>query len=498
MPNATLWHIATLTPDHVEGIPLELHIVDEYVRTDLGYLELLRRDKESITLVALVGTQSHQFPRAMDVAAYAMKRGCLAVIGGPHPITCDTSELYRSNGQFSFAHAEAESIWLAILRDAARGGLAPYYGAEARWIEDLPSTVIRPPSKADLKRCVVPFMGYYGMRGCAEGCDFCAIPEIAGKRERSQEIDDILKSLKLAKAAGVRRIMFTSDNFNQWSKAKELMRAMAQERIRLPFFIQCTTLLYRDEEFFELAHKAECSNIFFGIESIDKKILREEHKHQNDPAKYGQLSSLCRKYGIWSHFSNIIGFPRQTRKDVLEHLDAIRGWAPDMTSWYILTPIPGTRDYAKAKKAGGLNPDLSLYDGNRSVWKHPNLSAQELEDLLFHCYRKFYSVATTIYNCISRPTRHFVGDLLLRLGNTAFTHYCAHRRAAPMSGGIGKVELDREDDYRQLRKETFGCELFPLPENRELSAQDSAMNRLVNPAVLAARKQARVVSMPAH
>ena len=114
------------------------------------------------------------------------------------------------------------------------------------------------------------------MRGCAEACDFCAIPEIAGKRERSQEIDVIIRSLKLAKAAGVRRIMFTSDNFNQWSKAKNLMREMARERLRLPFMIQCTTLLHRDEEFFELARAAECSQVFFGIESIDKRILREE------------------------------------------------------------------------------------------------------------------------------------------------------------------------------------------------------------------------------
>ena len=66
MPNATLYHIASLTPEFIRETPIEVHVVDEYVWQDLSYLRWLHRDPDVITLLALVGVQSHQFHRALD------------------------------------------------------------------------------------------------------------------------------------------------------------------------------------------------------------------------------------------------------------------------------------------------------------------------------------------------------------------------------------------------------------------------------------------------
>ena len=63
-----------------------------------------------------MGVQSHQFHRALDLAALALKNGCIVVIGGPHAMTCDTSML-QGNG-VSIAHCEAELVWTEILQDA--------------------------------------------------------------------------------------------------------------------------------------------------------------------------------------------------------------------------------------------------------------------------------------------------------------------------------------------------------------------------------------------
>lgn len=130
MPNSTAPHMRSMTPAAVGETPVEIHAVDEYVHTDLDYLSLLDRPKNGRTLVALVGVQSHQFHRALDLAAYARGKGCMAVIGGPHVMTCDTS-LMHGRG-VSFAQAEAELIWTEILHDAARGELQPVYGRDRR------------------------------------------------------------------------------------------------------------------------------------------------------------------------------------------------------------------------------------------------------------------------------------------------------------------------------------------------------------------------------
>src|SRR5689334_21221935 len=87
MPNSTVAYIRSMTPESFEGTSIETHAIDEYVETDLNYLKLL--DGAIPTLLALVGVQSHQFHRSLDLAGLALARGVRhCVIGGPHPMTC--------------------------------------------------------------------------------------------------------------------------------------------------------------------------------------------------------------------------------------------------------------------------------------------------------------------------------------------------------------------------------------------------------------------------
>ena len=131
MPNATIPYLKSMTPAALEGHTIETHVIDEYVQTDLSYLRLLKRD-DVPTLLALAGVQSHQFQRSLDLAAYALHHGVEhCVIGGPHPITCDTS-MFHGRG-VSFALSEAETIWPSILKDAMDGELSPVYGEGHRW-----------------------------------------------------------------------------------------------------------------------------------------------------------------------------------------------------------------------------------------------------------------------------------------------------------------------------------------------------------------------------
>ena len=70
MPNSTVPHLRSMTPDSFRGAPVEVLTVDEYVHTDLDYLALLRRELGHRTLLAIVGVQSHQLHRALDLARH--------------------------------------------------------------------------------------------------------------------------------------------------------------------------------------------------------------------------------------------------------------------------------------------------------------------------------------------------------------------------------------------------------------------------------------------
>jgi hypothetical protein len=491
MPNSTIAYIKSLTPQRVGRTRCEVVTVDEYVHGDLQYLSQLRRQAGMPTLLALVGVQSHQLHRALDLAAFARAAGVEhCAIGGPHPMTCDTSAL-QGRG-VSFVQSEAEMVWPAILRDAQDGELRPVYGEGQRWQRQLEAPVLAPPARRDLRRYVVPLLGVYPARGCPYTCNFCSVIKIAGRNVRSQPIETTLASLRAARAAGVRFILFTSDNFNKYPEVAALLAAMVAEDLRLPFFAQCDAQVYKQEELVALMARAGCFQMFVGAESFNREALRGVHKFQNHPERYAQIVALCRAYGITTHFSNIIGFPADTESGIRGHLRTLRELQPDLASFYVLTPIPGTEQYGEFLAQGLIEePNLDRFDGACATWRHPHLGARRLEELLYDCYRRF-NPARDVAGRLRRVAkasrdhrRH--GALLSVLGYSLQSRYSAARRTPPMAGGVARLRRDRAADYAGLRRSTFGFDLAPLPRNLELSAADEQLNREAKLAGIHAR-----------
>ncbi len=488
MPNSTVPYLRSMTPAQVSSLRCEVHAIDEYVQTDLDYLSLLSQSPGVVTLLALVGVQSHQLHRALDLAACARVHGVLSVIGGPHPMTCDTSML--QNRGVSFSLSEAELVWPTILAHAVEGGLLPLYGKEQRWTQTLDAPVLIPPSKRDLRRYVVRLLGIYPARGCPYACNFCSVIKIAGRQVRSQPIETTLASLRAAKAAGVKLIMFTSDNFNKYPDVKALLEAMIEEKIRLPFFAQCDAQIYRQEDLVELMARAGCFQMFVGAESFNTEALRGAHKFHNDPRRYAEIIRLCRSYGITSHFGNIIGFPPDTEAGVLDHLRTLRLLAPDVASFNILTPIPGTEQYDDFLREGLITEkNLDRFDGTCVTWRHPHLPAEQLTSLLFRCYREFYPLRDVgkklLRFSFGKKDFRTADGLFAVFGFSAQSRLAAWNHTHPMAGGTVRVRLDRVEDYLALRRSVFGLELAPLPESLTLSKADQEINRKAKLAVSA-------------
>jgi MoaA/NifB/PqqE/SkfB family radical SAM enzyme len=466
LPNATLYHIASLTPGHIGKVPIEVVTVDEYVWQDLSYLRLLHHDPDVITLLALVGVQSHQFHRALDLAAYARHHGVRhCIIGGPHPMTCDTTSL-QGRG-VSFALAEAELIWREILDDALAGELRPVYGSGRRWADELPNIVINPPSLNELARYRAPLLGLYPVRGCPYQCNYCSVIKISGRQVRSPNIESTLESLRRAKRGGVELIMFVSDNFNKFPEVRELLKAMIDDRLDLRFFCQCDTQIAKDPELIDLLGRARCYEMFVGVESFNRKTLKAAGKYHNHPEHYSEIVRLCNEAGIRPHFSNIIGFPGDDKEDIYHHLDVLKSVRPKVASFFILTPIPGTEQYDAYRKAGWITEqNLDRFDATSLTWLHPHLSPSQLEDLLYYCYVNYHGFVLRSGG-LSDDDR----------GIAIFNRYTAASRMHPMAGGIDLLRLDTLTDYAPMRRSLYDIDLAPLPDNLVLSAHDESLNR---------------------
>jgi hypothetical protein len=92
------------------------------------------------------------------------------------------------------------------------------------------------------------------------------------------------------------------------------------------------------------------------------------------------------------------------------------------------------------------------------------LGSRELTDLVYHCFRDFYSlrrIARSAYTHYGSRQRFSV-----LAGYLVFAFFCRHsaaRREHPLAGGIARVKVDRLADSIDLRRRRFGFDLAPLP-----------------------------------
>ncbi len=292
-----------------------------------------------------------------------------------------------------------------------------------------------------------------------------------------------MATLRAAEKAGITQIFFVSDNFNKYTNAWELMEAMIEEKLDLTFQVQCDTQIAKQGDLVELMGRAGCHGMFLGIESLDRETLRAAQKSQNHPKLYRQIVDMCREQGITALFSNIIGFPQDTRESITEHQEQLCEINPDVALYYILTPIPGTQQYDTYMEQGLITePNLDRYDTCCVTWRHPHLSPDELTERLYWSYEDFYDVAKVKqreplwqkeHKGARSPRFRYVSNNLL----SRFMADAASKRIHPMAGGMQRVKLDRVADYIESRISTFGCELAPLPKSLELSEHDEQINR---------------------
>ena len=483
MPNATINHMATLVnilPKDLRDYVSEIKTFDEYCEIDLAYYDLLCGQIGVETLFLLVGVQSHQFQRAIDLAAFAKSRGVQhVIIGGPHVMTCDTSLLHGRG--ISFSVAEGEVVMRYIVRDALEGELACIYGLDRQFAGpgELNGLVVQPPDIKRVGKYVIPMVGLYPFRGCNKRCTFCSVPFIAGGTVRDNDVESTIESLKLAKAHGVKYVMFTSDNFNQSSSAVHLLEEMIAQKIDMPFFAQCDSQIERS--FIKLMGRAKGFMAFFGLETFNSAILKNMLKGFNRPVgdqtaveKWSEIVRWLGEEGIAAHLSNIIGHYDDTPDSIDDHVTNLLEVGAPVASFYILCMIPGSPDYKKALEAGQLiEPNLDRYDTQSLVWKHPTMSSAQLRELLFDCYKRYSSVTGPFWRSGYVQPKQGFGSwsnmLKLNVVYGAFARWAAIHSNHPMSGGLYRKKLDSVREFEKYRQRLCGDILYngllPLPKN---------------------------------
>lgn len=386
------------------NVEIRLRAYDE-TNTRIKVKKIVKEIKESggLGLVCLVGVQSNQFPRAMDIARQFRAMGIQVCIGGFHVSGCLAMlpdippELQEAMdlGITLFA-GEAEGRLELLLRAAYCNELKPIYN----YVDDLPdlSGVLVPYLPATkIKRAVGAITSFDAGRGCPFKCSFCTIINVQGRKSRFRSPADVESIVRTNVAQGITRFFITDDNFarnRDWEKLfNQLIYLREVENLKAKLMIQVDTMCHKIPRFIDKAARAGVTRVFIGLENINPDSLSGASKGQNRITEYRAMLQAWHNVGIYTYAGYILGFPTDNTETILRDINIIQRELPiDLLELFMLTPLPGSADHKKLYEQGApLETDMNMYDLVHVTTTHPRMSKEEWQHIYRRAWDAYYS-----------------------------------------------------------------------------------------------------------
>ena len=407
----TLTQMGTLTNDVVnypffKGISLQIHKFDEAISW-IPTKEIIRRSQQPgvRSIVMLVGVQSNQYPRALDLASRFLPHNIPVLLGGFHVSgmismigLTDDLKAGMEKG-ITLVAGEVEGGRLpAVVEEVVRGEAKPLYNflAPTPNLENLPTPRI---TEEEFENFASKFTTIDTGRGCVFTCDFCTIINVQGRTMRFRDPGQVVDFVRQSYLdAGVRRCFFTDDNIARNPRWRELfaglIRLREEEKIPFQFMMQSDLAARKmpGGDFFVLAARSGCSQVFFGVESVNRKNLRSQEKFQNQVTEYKDLVAHCHSLGITCQAGYILGLPFDTPASLKDDITELQQMMFDAASFYILSPLPGSKDHQRWTHEGRwMDPDFNTYDSAHVAVAPDSMTKEELWTSYLNTWEQFYS-----------------------------------------------------------------------------------------------------------
>ena len=387
-----------------EDVDLEITALDE-TNTRIRPDRIARaiRDGGGAGLVGIVGVQSNQYPRAIELARKLRAKGIAVAIGGFHVSGClamlpkmpEDLQQALDLGITLFA-GEAEGRLETVLGDAFAGRMQPIYN----FMHDLPSMegVPEPILPAQrVARTTGKVTSFDAGRGCPFQCSFCTIINVQGRKSRFRSADDVEAIIRSNLAQGVNDFFITDDNLarnRNWEPIFDrLIRMREEEKLFFRFVVQVDTLCHKIPHFIEKAARAGVTRVFLGLENINPESLVGAKKRQNRISEYRQMLLEWKKVHAITYAGYIHGFPTDTVESIVRDIGIIKRELPlDLLEFFFLTPLPGSEDHKKLWLADvPMDPDMNKYDLEHATTAHPLMSKAEWERAYKLAWETYYT-----------------------------------------------------------------------------------------------------------
>ena len=415
--------------DKVLGPDVEIitHFYDETVRR-IPVKRLVREVQSGVdrAVVCMVGVQTNQFTRAVDLGKKFIACGLNVMVGGFH-VSGSIQMLPRVPDEIqegidagiTMVAGEVENRWSELLKDAYSNSLKPLYN----FLNDQPS----------LEGAVVPFTSKENLsfngdsrqtsfdagRGCPFKCSFCTIINVQGNAMRGRTPDDIEALIKRNQAQDMRGFFITDDNFARHPRWEEIVDRIIslKKKKRVTLMIQTDTMSYRIPRFVDKLARAGCRRIFIGMESVNPDNLKACGKPQNRIHEYRTMLQAWRDASVVTHAGYIIGFPGDTYDSIMRDVERLKQELPiEFVVFFMMTPLPGSQDHLDNYLKGvPMAKEMNDYDTTRPCAEHPRMSRDELMRAYRDAWKSFYSrehVETILKRRKDRRQKNVARDMI--------------------------------------------------------------------------------------
>jgi radical SAM superfamily enzyme YgiQ (UPF0313 family) len=427
--------IHLINPSHVSfGIgvitPRWLYVLAEATPKRFGdpvltdeTLELL--DPSTIASGDIVGIGIHtgNALRGYQIGIQARAAGATVVFGGIHA-TLYPAEAKTLGGAHAVVKGDGDRVWAQVLDDCVAGRHREVYeGGQVEPEDLLPARWdLMPPDR-------YMWASVQTVRGCPKHCSFCSVWKTDGQRPRQRTSDGVMEEIVALRRKGFRFIALADDNFYpvtlsdlQMAKRRsdqaqyeslltirterfELMRRLADLPDDMVFFTQITMEAGEDPEFLEAMNKARIKGALVGVESVTPEGLKDVHKGFN--AAGAQLVDRLRAFkhhGVHVLGSFIFGLPSDRASTFDATVEVARESGVTFAQFVMLTPFPGTTDFAAWEKTMESDPTriggtpltrhwLIPQEQRPKVYTpHPEMSADDIRRGTQGAWDRFYSL----------------------------------------------------------------------------------------------------------
>ncbi len=172
-----------------------------------------------------------------------------------------------------------------------------------------------------LDRYFVPerIIPYLATRGCYWGrCTFCDHGQGYFDQYRGMSAQHVVEQVTaLRDKYNCRHFLFSDESY-----PPALFKKVSQLLVDRNVGIKWTTLIrfeetLQDQAIWDLAAKAGCCTLYYGMESANERVLNLMDKHARKSVIQNNLHQAA-KAGIWNHVMAFYGFPGETRDEALE------------------------------------------------------------------------------------------------------------------------------------------------------------------------------------